>query len=375
MRIGTELRPCDIPAAMQWLSSQFGEQLKRRVANLESRATQNPLLNYTQRYFSLEFSLERALHHRRVTNRYPKGDSYDLAYAFAVTGSRLWEKLDHQAQRRFSGCMRDGLKGPYGLRPLAYEIQVLTHLCRRGFDVECVDLNGTANFDFLATRYGESLEIECKTTAPDAGQKVHYDDVISLGGKLMPLLKRLNDEGGFHLIRIQVPDRLHPDNTKMTKIVDLVDAAVSSGTSRSNDLATIDYRRPQVQTLQRDSELEGRVRTMFRTEFQMEAGTILIHSRIDENFVAVTVQSLKQATVFDALSRRAKDAAKQFSGTRPAVVLMQLLDMSPEVLKDAIEKPSKFYDITKEVFEDLSRSHVNSVVFTLPPSQESPHFF
>jgi hypothetical protein len=88
------------------------------------------------------------------------------------------------------------------------EIQILTQLCRRGFDVVCIDLSGKANFDFLAPRSGAELEAECKTTAPDAGQKIHLDELTCLGGHLHPISQRLFETGGALSQVICSPRRL-----------------------------------------------------------------------------------------------------------------------------------------------------------------------
>jgi Holliday junction resolvase len=369
MHIKTDFGPKDVPTALSWLGSQFGSALKKRVEDLEARAQRNPLFSfYAHQHFGLEFALEQARRHHRKTNRYPKGEPFDLSYGFAVTAQRLYENLDAEARVRFSGSMRDALRGQYGLRPVAYELQILTHLCRRGFDVVCMDLSGTANFDFLATRSGAELEVECKTTAPDAGLKVHLDEVTRLGGYLLPISRRLFEAGGHHLIQIQLPDRLLAHDTIMKNLTALVETAVLTGIAVMQDVAIVEYRRPAAPTQMPVSDIEEQARSMFRSEFHKDVGTILFHGNTSGGgFVAIAVQSLKQDSVIETVSQRAKEAAKQCSGARPAVIAMQLLEMSPQTLRDAVYGPSRLYDIANAVFGNDNRGHVNSIVFTLPP--------
>lgn len=330
MRIDTNFRQTDVSAAMTWLSSQVGAQLKKRISDLEARERKNPLFGfYCRRHFALEFALEEAQRHRRITNRFPRGDPYDLSYGFAVGAQRLYQNLDEFARRRFAGCIKDGIKGAYGLRPLAYEVQILTHLCRRGFDVECADLSGKANFDFLATRSDAQLEVECKTTAPDAGRKVHFQELSSLGGYILPTSRKLFATGEHHLIRIQVPDRLLPTDTSMKAIASLVEAAALNAGTASSEFATVEHRRVTTPAIGSLSDVEEQARAMFAVEFGVETGTIMYHdSKSGGGFVAVAVQSGRLDNVIDTLSERAKDAARQCTGTRPAVIAMQLVDMS-----------------------------------------------
>lgn len=372
MLVDTNFRRSDVPSAMTWLSSQIGGPLKKRVANLEDREGKNPLFGfYCRRHFALEFALEQAQRHRRTTNRFPRGDPYVLSYGFAFGAKRLYENLDVPARKRFAGCLQDGVKGVYGLRPLAYEIQILAHLCRWGFDVECADLSGKAKFDFLATRSGAQLEIECKTTAPDAGRKVHFEELSSLGGYILPTSRRLFATGGYHLIRIQVPDRLQATDTSMKAIASLVEAATSSAGTTTDEFATVEHRRVTTPAVGSLSDIEDQARAMFAAEFGVETGSIMYHgSTSGGGFVAVAVQSAKADNVIDKLSDRAKDASRQCTGTRPAVIAMQLVDMSRQALWDAVNKPSGLYDIASSVFADGTRGHVNSIVFTIPPVLE-----
>jgi hypothetical protein len=54
----------------------------------------------------------------------------------------------------FEGRLRQALNSANGLRPLAYEISIATHLMQKGWDVEFVDYAGTGQFDLLARQGG-----------------------------------------------------------------------------------------------------------------------------------------------------------------------------------------------------------------------------
>jgi hypothetical protein len=365
MRIDTSFSRNDIAPAMAWLSSQVGGLLKKKVADLEARQSRNPLFRfYCGHHFALDLALGHALRRHQTTSRFPRGDPYDLAYGFVLAAERLYHCLNSCGRKQLAGRLRDSMTGNYGLRPRAYEISILTHLCRRGFDVECADLGGKGDFDFLATRSGDQLEIECKTTAPDAGLKVHFKELSSLAGYILPTSRRLLATGGYHLIRIQAPDRLDATDRKMKAIACLVEAAVSGRQAGSGDLAVVEHRELDAPATQSGPSIEDLARAMFAAEFGVENGSIMYHGRTHgDGFVAVAVQSAKPDTVVDTLSERAKEAAKQCSGKRPAIVAMQLLDISEQALQDAVYKHSGLYEIASAVFKDGRRGHVNSIVF------------
>jgi hypothetical protein len=69
----------------------------------------------------------------------------------------------------------------------------------------------------------------------------------------------------------------------------------------------------------------------------------------------------------DAISDEAKGAAKQCSGTRPALVALHLIDpISPSDLQAMLTTPNGLHEITHAVFKSMNRLHVDTVAFTVP---------
>jgi hypothetical protein len=190
MQIDTSLHSRDLPEVMDWLGAKIGSPLKKRVEDLERRERENPLFRwYCRKAFSWEFALEEARRHRSLQGSFPRDSRFDVAYGFAAALQRVYRNLGEKGRNQLAGRLRGALKDQFGLRPLAYEIQVLTHLCRRGFDVKCMDLEGEAKYDFLAVQSDSRVEIECKTTTSDTGRRVHMSDVSQLGRYLWPAAK------------------------------------------------------------------------------------------------------------------------------------------------------------------------------------------
>ena len=74
----------------------------------------------------------------------------------------------------------------------------------------------------------------------------------------------------------------------------------------------------------------------------------------------------------ETLAADVKDAADQCSRERPAVIMIQLLEITPEELSELSETRSGIQYIVHQIFKDDKRSHVNAITFTLPPTIE-PH--
>jgi hypothetical protein len=232
MRIETEVEMSEIEPALNWVLGKIGGDLAKKMKGIEQQRRRNPLLmSYFQETFALEFALEKARDRRRSTGRIPRDEAFAVAYGFAAAIERIHNALPIPAANRLTSRLRGAMKDQYGLRPLGYEVQTAVHLMRRGFDVELVDLVGIGNFDFLAVRDGVSVEVECKTTSPDTGRKIHRAEVHRLADLILPVTKRLVESEGLHVIRVVIPDRLEPSDESLRQTASLVSCVLSSATA------------------------------------------------------------------------------------------------------------------------------------------------
>ena len=74
----------------------------------------------------------------------------------------------------------------------------------------------------------------------------------------------------------------------------------------------------------------------------------------------------------ETLSADAKAAADQCSRDRPAVITIQLVEITPDELAMLSQTRSGIQYVVHEVFKDERRAHIDSLVFTLPATI-SPH--
>ena len=145
-------------------------------------AVKDAMAHYLIDRFELELAFSDIYKRRKLTGKYAVKEEVAAEYRFLSFSCMLalvYGRLNPVGQIRLRGMLFDALKNDYGLGPLAYEIKVATHLMTLGFDVEFSDLEGNANYDFLAKNGGVCIEIECKFMSADVGKKSIARDCFS----------------------------------------------------------------------------------------------------------------------------------------------------------------------------------------------------
>lgn len=201
---------------------------------------------------------------------------------------------------------------------------------RQGWDVEFVDLGGMAQFDFLACKKGIEIEVECKTTSWDTGQKIHRKKVNRLADLMLLKTQQLVDTAGCHLIRVTIQDRLGSMDKEVCEIATLIDSIGPDRSSACGDLAEVKYRHENISVWPEPNHDPGAALAFFDERLNTYNAHILFHSCPGHSIVAVTIGSVKSDNFIHAVADQAKKAADQCSGTRPALIILQFIDqMSP----------------------------------------------
>jgi hypothetical protein len=371
MRIKIDAFNYDIERALDWIGSQIGNPLQKRVKGFQQEQRRNPLLeDYYRRTFSLELALAEAWRTYQRSKTFPTGDEYTIAYGFSVTAHRVNEALSPRGRNRLSGSLRDGARGLYGLRPLAYELNIAAHLSWKGYDVECVDLEGKGRFEFLASKNGAEFEIECKTTSPDKGRKIHRKDFNNLTYDLLPVTKDLVEAGGCHVIRLIIPDRLQANKQQIGAFKGVVSLSISNG-SAITPAGRSEYKLVTTDRWPEPDELERVGRELSDVFFGAGNRHVVWHYRPNHGFVVIGAESEKPDSVSQSLADDAKAAAEQCTGRRPALVTIQLFEITAKELDELRQTSSGIQFVAHEVFKNQQRSHVDSIVFSLPPTSAS----
>lgn len=367
MRINVEATRNDFEPALLWLAGHVGGPLKQRVKNFEKHTKNNPMLAaHFRSTYPLEYALVDACNYRRNTGRVPTGGDYDALYNFAIPAMRIYQQLPESGQRPFEGKLQDFVNGTYGSRPFAYEIGIAAHLMQKGWDVEFSDLCGAAQFDFLARADGNEIEVECKTSSGDTGRKIYRQEVNRLADMLIPVTERLADVAGCHLLRITVPDRLGKSPKELSELVELVRSGIDKG-EQIHETGAVTYWKEAVTGWPEPQDDPDGARAFFERLLDGHNSHLFFHERRGHAVVAARIASKKPDKVVGSLSSDAVHAAKQCSGTRPALVTMQLIDpIEPEELHTMLYTSNGLHKIAHSVFKNEARAHVNSIVFSTP---------
>lgn len=200
MHLHTEVTDAEIPRILDAFIGITGvKEWKRRLVWLNKQLTNNEFLrDYTAQMYALELEVGRIFQEigssGRIDLKSTTVDRYRL-YAFITSIVSIHARLSPKGQKRLRGMILGGLRDS-GLTPLQQEMGVAAHLFSRGFDVFFSDIETGSGFDFLATKDGIEIEVECKRVGLNLGRKIPRLDVLKLHkhihAQVKPLFDRLN---------------------------------------------------------------------------------------------------------------------------------------------------------------------------------------
>jgi hypothetical protein len=343
----------------------------RRAQDLAERERQNPFLtDYLDDRYAIERSLSRALEHLDRLGKFPpvrgaRGAKYFELYSFIHTLSIVYPRLSPKGQSRVRGYVRNGLKSDEGLAPFAHELAVVTQLWTVDFEVEFTDAESRARFDILARKDDLELEVDCKAASADIGRQIHRRRVIELFGRIRPALENLLQKGGGRTIDIIFPGALHGAERYMNDLA----SAVRHSIVEEKSIAIPGIAEISIGAFNLPEEL-----TPFdpASAAQRWLGRSNAHAicmgRPGEAAVVAAVSSRKPDRVADGIYRALKQSAeRQFSGTRPALLAIRLLDLTMVQLRELASNPSGGLGaICNRLFGGERRSHIFGVAFVSP---------
>ncbi len=320
---------------------------------LASQVRQNPQIrDLVIERFGLELAFDEVKVHLRNTGRpiWPPqtAEQYRL-YSFLSMLARVHQRLGEKGKHTLSGSMQSALSGDSGLGPIALEMRVAADLMHKGFDVSFADLEkGGGGHDFLATRDGSAIEVECKHISGDVGRKVPRHVLFKLMGTLAPILKAVTanpDQGVF--VEVLLTDRLESSLEQHRAIRDAISAALAENRLIENQgcRANVERFHPreipalrQVERLDR-AQLENSVGTFAYERFKAETKNVIAFWSPKSGVALISIKSDKPDGVLMRIFRRLReDAAQQFTGELPAMLFVHFADLSQEDPSDACHR-------------------------------------
>ena len=197
------------------------------------------------------------------------------------------------------------------------------HLSRLGWDVEFADLMQGSGPDLIARKERKVVEVECKSVSVDAGRKIHQKQFIQLLKILWLVVDSASSESsGARVIQIELTDRLIPSNAFHMEIRDAVKLVLNGPLSENKSKEFSVSVSRNINATRRSNAHEASLR-------RKNSQTI------------VSVASKKQDKVLGTILYRLKtDSKKQFSQKWPALMLVQLQDLTNDQMKELKEAES-----------------------------------
>ena len=290
-----------------------------------------------------------------------------------------YERSTQTGQQRLKGMLRDALNKDFGLASLGYEMGVACHLMHKQFDVDFNDMEGQRPaFDFLATRDGLSVEVECKFITGDIGRKVHrslcYRLVDSLRGTATrQYVGRLRT--GL-LVRLVVPGRLARNQEQQETLSTLIKETLLGRKPLKTDSAHIsvsEFDSTFAAEWVTAGELDqDRMRRTLAEKLGLSNKNMGVFVQ-GQGVVVVVVDSDEQDNVLGAIQAELLNSAKgQLSGNRPGILSCHLADVRGDQLASLARRDREVTGLELMTAELLARRpHVHSVVYTAPPGVAS----
>jgi hypothetical protein len=371
MRISITLNEAELPERLRQVFEIVPENVWRdRAAALADRERHNThLSNYFDEWYTIERYLDRALAHWPQQEKLPSvrgsdGGRYFDLYSFIHALSWVYPRLSPRGQARVRGYLMDGLQSEGGLAAFAHELAVAVHLSSAGFDVEFTDIEGRARFDLLAQKEDLRLEVDCKTASADVGRKIHRRRAIELFNHIQPdILETFSEPAVGRTLDIVLPGRLHGAESYMNAVAGLVSDAIARNESLSiseiadvslgkfdiNDESALVTSGPTLEAIERIAERLGR-----QNQHRQAAVVAIVSSREPDKVADGIYRALK------------KSAEGQFSGSNPALLAANLLDLTPGQLHELASGPSALGEIANRLFRGERRDHLFGVAFVSP---------
>lgn len=381
MRFSIDVLDTEVAQLLHDLTQITGlETWNRRLDWIRRETAENPHMEeWLSERCSIEMAFSEALRQPLAPQQSFKVKSmaaYELV-AFAAGTVRCYERLSERGRRRLRGVLLDGLKEDKGLSSVHHEITTAIHLMSRGFDVEFHDLEHGGGFDFLARKNAMEIEVECKMFSADLGRKFHKRRSATLCKALQDvLMQTYRSAANGMIVTVTIPDRLTPSPKQHHGIEQTLQAGLLSGEA----ITRSEFCNVRVMDFSiEESPFNRAPDNLSRNEIQHFVGertgnsnsTLIILFSPGTHAVVLSLQSEKSDDVLKGMRHQLREAAKgQFTKKRPALLSVQLQDLTTEQLADLAQSDSPWRGnatglqlMTSDFLQSPSRAHIHSVVY------------
>jgi hypothetical protein len=296
------------------------------------------------------------------------------AYDFMTLLAGVHRHLSATGKARLEGRVEHGLSDENDLTSLAQEMDIIGNLMQFGCEVTCHDLEGEGGYDFLASRDGAEVEVECKVISTDKGRQIHQYDIVALAERLPKAVdwKTFERQGIGAIVALKVPARLGRNPVLLAQMAKAIGDSVATKQSVANDKFEVRYVPFEV-----DSSpfrpyhvfTEDEVGAFAKQFAPFDNSYDLVQVTPGRSALVIRIGSGKPMKTVSYTYESLKEGAKQFSGTRPGTLMAIFADMSSEDL-EYLERnvPNNgFEGMTTRLFQNEQRRHLHAVHYMSQP--------
>jgi len=382
MRFDINVKDTEVVALVNRFIAITGEEpWVRKFKVLRQHGAENPFLKQWQlERTGIEMKLGHLLARQEAGGRFPilpeDQRHYDL-YGFVAGVVRIYERLSPVAQYRLRGMLLDGLKPDNNLLSLQHEITTAVHLVLRGYEIECNDLERGSGVDFIASRDGMEVEVECRMFTGDLGRQLHRRKVLMLHKHLSETVARAYQSASRGLfVRVTLSTRLTCSPAQLAAIGKTLSAGLVAGdqTTKTPDceIEVLDFAiEGSPFDVSNPKDVDRAALDQFvRGKFARANKEMMVFFSPKKRAVITLVESAKPDEVLKGVARQLRDKAEQFTRTRPGVIAVQFQDLTADQLENIAKQdshspsgPNRLQIVTHDFFNSEKRAHVHTVVY------------
>jgi hypothetical protein len=290
------------------------------------------------------------------------------ALSFAAVAVQLRRHLTIRGRNVLRGRITAALKPIGDARALAHEFRVITTLAQNDWDVEFMDFEGRAQYDFIARKGDKEVEIECKTVTADCGNAIHREDFENFGGDLLRKLKSLKLEDVMVRIDVGLADRLPKKAAAREEIAKAISALLSGPvTSALVDGSNITLRRLKKSPIDPADIRGSALRALAPIRKEQNGAVVGIFSL--KSFIAIHIFSARRSKVQDSIRETIESGSEQLSTSNPAIIWTHFVDLTNAELNSLIQiyKGGTFTlleGIAYKMFNEVKHDHVAALFFS-----------
>ena len=363
--ISTTLGTHEIPAIAEWFMANFQSKILRKRKSLNARIEKNKFLkNLDLIKNDIDYQLQRA-----VTYQFRRANSSAIkelgsAFEFMAISKRIFDRLeDEEERKRFINRIAGSIQDQHGVRPLNFEFGMYVHFLRRSLPTEFCEITQSGRFDFLINVDGLAIEVECKSISPEKGLKIKIQDTDLLANEISLINRSYFSKLYAHCFLVTLDKRLLGTYSEAKIFSELLLQCLHNGEAVGAGMQ-VNYAKTPMTMPNVFMPDESRGLNLIRAAFDIEADLILMHQAGGREFI-FAFRSNERPDIASSIYETISEASEQFTGTRPAMIAIELPALSPTDMQELIHTRSALYSIAGRFWKN-GRNHVNHLCFVTP---------